>query len=83
MATTLVVPVRHLLQGKFLITLQQDGDIVSDHSNQEGDEDDGQHHPQANVGVQQQLRLSHGRQGVKAKPWRTLNTVHYNDYLAH
>ncbi|KAK0131843.1 RNA-binding protein 5 [Merluccius polli] len=32
---------------------------MSNHPNEEGDEDDGQHHPQSDIGVQQKLWLSH------------------------
>lgn len=52
-------PVRHLLLCEALVALQQDGDVVADHAHEEGDEDDGQHHPQPDVGIQQQLGLAH------------------------
>lgn len=52
-------PVRHLLLREALVALQQDGDVVADHAHEEGDEDDGQHHPQTDVGIQQQLGLAH------------------------
>lgn len=32
---------------------------MADHAHEEGDEDDGQHHPQPDVGIQQQLGLAH------------------------
>ncbi len=32
---------------------------MSNDPDEKGDEDDGQHHPKSDVGVQQQLRLSH------------------------
>lgn len=44
---------------------------MPDHAHEEGDEDDGQHHPQTDVGVQQQLGLAHpGGGGAATGPGR-------------
>ena len=54
-----VLPVGHLLQLNLLVTVQQLSDVVTDDPHEEGDEDDGQHHPHPNTGVQQELRTPH------------------------
>lgn len=56
---TLSSPVRHLLQVDLLIAVEQLRHIVTDDADEEGDEDDGQHHPHANAGVQQELWTGH------------------------
>lgn len=56
---TLSSPVRHLLQVDLLIAVEQLRYIVTDDADEEGDEDDGQHHPHANAGVQQELWTGH------------------------
>ena len=48
---------------------------MSDNPNQEGDEDDGQNHPQADVGVQQQLRLSHTSEITQHHRRRRITTI--------
>lgn len=45
-------PVRDLLQVDLLVAVEQLGDVVTDDADKEGDEDDGQDHPQPNAGVQ-------------------------------
>lgn len=52
-------PVRNLLQVHLFVAVQQLRDIVPDDSHEEGDEDDGQDHPQPNTGVQQELGTTH------------------------
>lgn len=52
-------PVRNLLQVHLFVAVQQLRDIVTDDSHEEGDEDDGQDHPQPNTGVQQELGTTH------------------------
>lgn len=52
-------PVRNLLQVHLFVTVQQLCHIVTDDSHEEGDEDDGQDHPQPNAGVQQELGATH------------------------
>lgn len=32
---------------------------MTNHANQKGDEDDGQHHPKSDIGVEEKLRFSH------------------------
>lgn len=52
-------PVGHLLQVHLLVVVEQLGDVMPDDPHEEGDEDDGQHHPQPDAGVQQELRTGH------------------------
>lgn len=52
-------PVRNLLQVHLLVAVKQLRDIVTDDPHQEGDEDDGQDHPQTDAGVQQELGTTH------------------------
>lgn len=56
-------PVRDLNQVHSLVSVQQLGDVVTDDSNEEGDEDDGQDHPHPDAGVQQELWTDHGPGG--------------------
>lgn len=53
------VPVRNLFKRQLLVTLKKNGHVMSNHSNQKGDEDDGQHDPKSDIWVQQKLRFSH------------------------
>ena len=52
-------PVGDLFLGELLVALQQDGHVVADHAHEEGDDNDGQDHPETDVGVKQQLRPRH------------------------
>lgn len=47
-----VSPVRNLLQVNLFVAVKQLGNVVTDDPDKEGDEDDGQDHPQPNTGVQ-------------------------------
>ena len=53
---------------------------MSDNPNQEGDEDDGQDHPQADVRVQQQLRLSHTYEITQHNRRRITTRLHAHRY---
>ena len=48
-----------LFLGELLVALQQNGHIVADHADEEGDDDDGQDYPEADVGVKQELQPRH------------------------
>lgn len=52
-------PVGHLLQVHLLVAVEKLGDVVTEDAHEESDIDDGQDHPHAYAGIQQQLGTGH------------------------